>query len=210
VRRFELDLIDFFYDISIPAEIREATQAGLESDICMVTLSYAAAADADVAPWLATELVQRWHAGRVKSLLVLVKLASEYGVEFDNVLPNDPRAVCWEELLAQEELPDLGAARRRTQTMVSQLNEIIEHANQQPDGVSLAGFLWRSSGRLNKSVASGFLKRSSELVRQPRRSGEGLWRRLAATPSQQLFARVLDYGQSDDQRAAVLEHLESI
>src|SRR5690606_15552672 len=116
VRRFELDLIDFFYDISIPAEIREATQAGLESDTCMVTLSYAAAADADVAPWLATELVQRWHAGRVKSLLVLVKLASEYGVEFDNVLPNDPRAVCWEELLAQEELPDLGAARRRTQT----------------------------------------------------------------------------------------------
>lgn len=130
-----VDLSDFLYDIEVPVEIRAAAYADLESAICMVTLAYAVAVNAEAAPWVIAELVERWLAGQVKSLPVLVVLARERGAESEDVLSDELMLPYFEEMLMQEGLPDLAAARRRTEIMVARLHAIAEHASRQPDGV---------------------------------------------------------------------------
>lgn len=128
----DFDLTDFLYDIEVPAEIREAAQADFESAICMLALAYAAAARAEAPAWLIGELVERWLAGKRKSLPALVAIAVEQQVILDDVLSSDLLGAL-DEIL--ERVPDLAAAQRHTDKVVEELSVIAEHASRQPDGV---------------------------------------------------------------------------
>jgi hypothetical protein len=67
-------------------------------------------------------------------LPVFVALAREHEIDVNEVLSGDLR-VRFEELLAQEGVPNLLAARARADATVARLEAIADHANRQADGV---------------------------------------------------------------------------
>lgn len=128
------DLQKFLYDIEVPVEIREGTQGDFESAICMFALAYAIAEHVDAPAWLIGELVERWLAGQMKLLPVVVAITLKQGVALGDVLSDDI-LIRLDELLEHTDIPDLDAAQHRADTMVAGLDTIAEHANRQPDGV---------------------------------------------------------------------------